>query len=94
MNKKVECIRRLFKKNYAYNEICEWLIEREYITELEMNSYSREQERAEFLYSILEKAETEKKFMLLTYDWQVLPIEQIKIHIVTQTEEKIFSYGY
>ena len=94
MNKKIECIKRLFKKNQAYHEICNWLLERDYVTELEVNSYSRNQERAEFLHGILEKALTDKKFMLLDYEWQVLPIEQIKIYIVTEKEEVSFTYGH
>lgn len=94
MNKKIECIRRLIKKNNSYREICDWLLERNLAEELEVNSYSRDQERAEFIHKKLEEADKNKKFLLLDFEWTVLPLEQIKITIVTEKEQVEFSFGH
>lgn len=94
MIKKVECIKRLFKKNQSYYEICNWLLEQKLTTAQEVSEYTRDQERAEFLYNKFEKEFKEERFMLLDYEWSVLPLEQIKITIVTEREEKVFSYGH
>ena len=94
MNKKVECIKRLFKKQSCYHTMCEWLIELKLLTKQEANTFTREQERAEFMLLILEKAEKEEKFMLLDFEWTILPLETIKIMITTEREEKVFSFGH
>lgn len=94
MNKKVECIKRLFKKNQAYEEIAEWLLSIKLTTKYEIDLKTRDQERAEFILEILEKAEADGTFMLLDFEWTVLPLEQIQITCVTEREEVHFSYGY
>lgn len=94
MNKKIECIKRLFKKNRSYMEMCEFFIEQKLTTEMEVNSYTREEERARFLFNLLEKAEKDEKFQLVSYEWQVLPLELIKITCITEREVKEFSYGH
>lgn len=94
MNKKVECIKRLFKKNQSYNEICEWLVAQKLATQQEVNSYTRDQERADFIYNTLLKAEEDEFLQLLDFEWTILPLETIKITCVTEREEIVFAYGH
>lgn len=94
MNKKIECIKRLFKKNNSYGEITEWLMSVKLTTQYEVDSKTRDQERAEFILEILQQAEKDEFFMLLDFEWTVLPIEQIKITCVTEREEVHFTYGH
>jgi predicted nuclease with TOPRIM domain len=94
MNKKIECIKRLIKLNSAYMEMCEWLVEQKLTTEQEVNSYARLDERAEFLFNIFEQADENSKFQLVSWEWNILPQELIKITCVTDREVKEFSYGH
>lgn len=94
MNKKIECIKRLFKKNSCYMEMCEWFIEIGLTTELEVNSYSRLDERAQFIFNLLEKADESKKFQLVDWEWKVLPLELIKLTCITENDVKVFSHGH
>lgn len=93
MNKKVECIKRLLKRNNSYREICEWLMSVDLVTQYEVDSNTREQERAEFILETLLKAEEDKTLMLLDFEWTILPLEYIKITCVTSREEVKFTYG-
>jgi hypothetical protein len=93
MNKKIECIKRLIKKNNAYLEICEWLLERKLITDLQIESHTRLDERAQLIFNILEEAVERPDFQMIDWEWQVLPLELIKITCITETEVKVFSYG-
>jgi len=94
MNKKVECLKRLFKKNSSYVEICEWLLEKRLVTKLQVDMYTRMDERAEFLYNVFEDAKSNDQFQLIDWEWSILPLELIKITCVTETEVRVFSYGH
>ena len=94
MNKQIECIKRLMKKNNSYHEICNWFFERKQTTQLEINKYSRDQERAEFIFELLHEAEKSEFLQLLDFEWTILPLETIKITCVTEREEVTFSFGH
>lgn len=95
MNKKIECIKRLLKKNNAYLEICEWLLEKKLITDLQVESNTRLDERAQLIFNILEDAqENRSDFQMVDWEWSILPLELIKITCITETEVKVFSYGH
>ena len=94
MNKKIECIKRLLKKNSAYNEMCEWFLEQKLTTDQEINSYTRLDERAQFIFNILEKANEDSNFQMVDWEWSILPLELIKITCITHRDVKVFSYGH
>lgn len=93
MNKRIECIKRLLRKNQSYNEICEWFLMYDLADEITVNSYTREQERAEFILETLLKAEQDKFLQLLDFEWTILPLETIRITCISDREEREFTYG-
>lgn len=93
MGRRVDCIKRLIEVNHSYNEMCEWLIENKFTNDISAKVNSRITEKAEFIYKILKENETNGNIMLLYFEWSILPTESIKITCVTQTEEKLFTYG-
>lgn len=94
MNKKIECIKRLFKKDNTYAEMCTWFIEQKLTTELEAASYSRLDERATFIFNILDTANSDERFQLVDWEWAILPLETIKITCVTERDVKVFGFGH
>lgn len=96
MNKKLECIKRLLSLNNYYTEICEWFIELGITSIQEVNLNSREDERAEFILNILNKESQGVgcKFQLVSFEWQILPIELIKITCITDNDIRYFSHGH
>lgn len=93
MNKKIDCIMRLLVKNECYIDICNWLIEQKLTDLSETQTKTRLQERAEFIYFLFKEAEQKEKFLLLDFEWAILPVETIKITCVTEREKKEFTYG-
>ncbi len=93
MNKKIECIKRLLSHD-RYYEFANWLVGQRLTNKDDMKDLSRDQEKAEFIYTILKTAEKEEKLILLDFEWALLPLETIKITCVTETEKKEFTYGY
>ena len=94
LNKKIECILRLLKKEESYVDIVNWLIELKIVILQDAKSQTRDQEKAEFLYYSFKKGVESEKIQLLDYEWTVLPLEQIKITCVTEREKKEFTYGH
>jgi hypothetical protein len=90
--KELECIKRLVQKGY-YHEIANWLIESKFIHGGDIQTLSRDLERAEFIYRKLKHLEEEGKLLLLDFEWQILPLEFIKLMCTTEHEEKLFTYG-
>ena len=92
---KTECLMRLMNLNSSmYEEICDWLVYNKFTTKLDVNQNTREKEKAELIYNSLRTAEKEERLQLISYEWQILPLEQIKIICITMTEQKEFSHGY
>ena len=54
---------------------------------------TRNQERAEYIYSVLNQAVEDEKLQLLDFEWNLLPKEVIRIMCVTALEKKVFTYG-
>lgn len=92
MNKKIECIKRLIEKDRFY-EFTEWLIEHKMISKDDIVGLTRNQERAEFIYTTLKKAERDEKLILLDFEWTLLPLETIKITCITEITQREFTYG-
>jgi hypothetical protein len=93
INPKIQCIMRYIDK-IGYQEIAEYLLANKLAVPTDVAAAIHLQERAEFLYFALKKAETDEKLLLLDFEWQILPLEQIKITIISIREEKQFTYGF
>lgn len=94
MNKRSECIKRLLALTGCYTEICEWFVENKFAEQITLESFTREQERADHILEELLKLERDDKLILLDFVWTVLPLEQIKIIVVTHKDMKEFTYGF
>jgi hypothetical protein len=78
----------------GYQEIAEYLLMNKFAVSTDVAAAIHLQERAEFIYHALKKAETEEKLLLLDFEWKILPLEQIKIICVSAREERQFTYGH
>ena len=93
MNKKIECIRKLID-NDMFIDLTEWLIENKFAKSDDFMGLARNKEKAECVYQKLNEAMAEEKLQLIDYEWNLLPLELIKITCITETEKKVFTYGY
>lgn len=78
----------------GYDEIAEYMVDNKFVVPTDVAGYIHPQERAEFIFYALKKAEADEKLLLLDFKWSILPLEQIKITCVTAREERQFTYGF
>jgi hypothetical protein len=94
-NKQIECVLRFMKKNEAFfMEITDFLIDERLMKREELTNIDRPTERAKFLVDKLQKILDTEAVMLVDWEWIVLPVERLKILIVTDTQQKEFAYGH
>lgn len=93
MNNKQKCIQRYIEL-YGYSELKEYILVNKLAESFDANSKTRIPEQAEFLYITLLEAEKNEKLLLLSFEWKILPLEQIKITCISAREERFFTHGY
>ena len=94
-NRKISCILRFMEKSESfYSEILEFLIEERLMKKEERVGLDRPTERAKFLVDRLEFLLREEKVMLVDWEWNILPVERIRLLIVTDSLQKDFTYGH
>lgn len=91
---KIECLDRLFKKTHCQDEFIEYLVDQGILNRDTINPNDREFDVLKVLHTALHEAVQKDKILLLDYKWQLLPIEQIRIQIITSRGSKDWLYGY
>jgi hypothetical protein len=96
MNKKhYNCILRFMQKDEAFfNNISEFLIDERLIKSEELVGLSSEDEKAKFLLHALEVIQETETVLLVDWEWQILPVEYLKLLIVCDNMQKEFAYGF
>lgn len=97
MNKtrrEIECLNRLHTLNPTFDDMFaflfqENLISREYIKEAKASP-----DIGKVLQGKLTELSKESKFQLLEYEWTILPVERIKILIITDRNQKSFDWNF
>ena len=92
--KEADCIARLFKLANCYEELVDFLMAEKIISESDLVNLKLELNKPKLLHEILKKAEKEDKLILLAFDWIVLPIERLRLQLITERSNKEFTYKY
>jgi hypothetical protein len=90
----VECLARLNELTGSTSTILQFLAEEKLIGVSLVKEVSNSPDKAKELYVLLQGLHSEDKLQLLSYEWQVLPIERIRIHIITNRSNKEFDYNF
>jgi len=91
--KKVDFIERLIRLRNTYEDLAIFLREEKLIDDNNLAELKNAVSRPKYLYGLLEKLKEEEKVELLDYEWTVLPVERLKLTIVTKRVTKEFSYN-
>ena len=95
VNKQIECVLRFMKKSESfYHDITEFLIDERLMKKEELIDVDRPVERARFLVNKLQTLLKTEAVMLVDWEWTILPVERLKILIVTDTQQKEFAFGH
>jgi hypothetical protein len=93
-SKEIESLARLNELISAYDSILEFLLAENLISREEVKAIKSSSETPKVLHTKLAHLSKTLKLQLLEYEWVVLPLERVKITIVTDRDSKEFSYGY
>ena len=93
LNLKYECLKKISKyKQETINDIIS-ILKTENIINLNELEIINEGDRVLNVFILLKKKLNEGKLHLLDFEWSILPIENIKITIITDHGTKEYSYS-
>lgn len=97
MNKtrrQIDCLQRLEELTTCRDEIFAFLFDEKLITKEEIKDIKSTSNPSQGLHVFLAKLSSDNKIQLLEYEWQLLPVERIKLLILTDRNNKEFSYNF
>ena len=87
-----ECLVQLQYKTLGLDDILAFLKEEKLIDDVQIKTIRSSAEYPKEIQKVLWNLKQSEKIQLLEYFWQVLPVEQIKILIITNRAQKEFTY--
>lgn len=94
MKRQIECLTRLLTLNGSLDDIVDFLIEESIMDASELPYLKREVDIPKQIWKLVNDAKQKQKVMLFDFEWQILPVERIKITIVSDRSNRIFSYNH
>lgn len=94
MNRKVEFLERLFKLASCMEELIEFLKEEKLMNDHQIQTIKSETEKSRLIYMVLENLRRDDKLLLLDYEWILLPVERLKLTIITERNRRDFNYNF
>jgi hypothetical protein len=93
-SKQIQCLQRLDELVACHDEMLEFLQSENLLSREEGRAIRSSADVAKVIHTKLAELSSAQKLQLLEYSWEVLPVERIKITIVTDRMSKEFSYGF
>jgi len=75
------------------DEVVAFLLSERLLTEFQFSVLKQESDKAKYLCLHLEDLKKTEKLLLLDYEWVILPVERLKLTIVTERINKEFTYS-
>jgi hypothetical protein len=92
-SKEIECLIRLDELTPSFDGIIEFLHSEDLLSREEGKAIRSSSEVAKKIYEKLAVLSKTKKLQLLEYEWVILPIERIKVMVVTDRASREFSFN-
>jgi hypothetical protein len=90
---KITCIERYATLTGGYDDLVDFMLEEKLMTQSQIAEFKKETQKALYLWKLL-VAECDNKIMLLDFEWSLLPIERLKITIVTDRTSRSFGFNH
>ena len=79
----VECLKRLQVLSPVYDELIQFLVQDFLLSKEELKVIKNSPEQGKLLHAKLLALSEERKLQLLEFEWSILPVERIKVNVVT-----------
>lgn len=89
----INCLQRLQDTTGQLDEILQFLKLEGLVDDNQMKSVRLSADHAKEIQQILRNLQVTNKFQLLVYEWNVLPVENIMISIITERNSKDFCFN-
>jgi hypothetical protein len=93
VKREIECLQRLQELTSQLGDVLAFLKLEGLIDDNQIKSVSLSSDHPKEVRGILQDLKVRQKIQLLQYEWSVLPVENINITIVTDRNQKEFSYN-
>jgi hypothetical protein len=91
LKKEIECLKRFQELSPIYDELIAFLLQEFLLTKEEVKVIKNSPQQEKEVYAKLASLSEERKLQLLEFEWTLLPVERIKILMVTDRGFKEFS---
>ena len=88
--REIECLKRLQQLSPVYEELIAFFVQEKLFSTEELKVLKVSVEQARLLQAKLAILSAEQKIQLLEYEWNILPVERIKLNIVTDRGHREF----
>ena len=93
-SKEIECLARLEAlQGYTLDAIMDFLEAEKLLPKMERKGIAMMADKPKAIQGLLAILSKEDKLSLLTYEWSILPVERIRISIITDRDSREFAYN-
>lgn len=89
--REIQCLKRLQELSPMFEELCQFLLQEYLLTKDELRVIRESPEKERMLQTMLASLQENRKLQLLEYEWTILPVERIRITIITDTGHREFG---
>lgn len=89
----INCLQRLQDTTGQLEEILQFLKLEQLVDDNQMKSVKLSADHAKEIQQILRDLQVRNKLQLLMYEWNVLPVENIMISIITERNSREFTFN-
>lgn len=90
---KILCLQRLQDATGQLPDILEFLKQEQLVDDLQMKSVKQSPDYAKDIFHILNDLQVRNKLQLLEFEWNVLPVENILLTIITERNQREFTFN-
>lgn len=93
VKREIECLNRLQEMTGQLEDILSFLKQESLVDDNQIKSVKLSADHAKEIRGILQDLKVRQKLQLLQYEWNVLPVEIICITVITDRNQKEFSFN-
>ena len=93
LTKEIECLKRLQETTNQLDDILGFLKQEGLIDDSHVRSVKHSADHPKEIQFLLRNLQVTQKLQLLQYEWNVLPVENIVIFIISERNQREFVYN-
>lgn len=92
--RQIECLARYAELTSHFDDILEFLFSEKLVSRDLIRATKQNPDLPKEIEALLNSLQQDSKLQLLEYEWSLLPVERIKITLITDNLSKEFTFNY